>query len=48
MPEALKRYETARRDRTAEIQIASRGNEWLKKGGNADWVYGYDAWNVAV
>ncbi|MCB1418044.1 MAG: FAD-dependent monooxygenase [Notoacmeibacter sp.] len=48
VPEALKRYETARRDRTAEIQIASRGNEWLKKGGNADWVYGYDAWNVAV
>jgi salicylate hydroxylase len=40
---ALKRYETARQDRTARVQIGSRGNEWLKQGGNADWVYGYDA-----
>ena len=44
----LRRYETARKDRTARIQIASRGNEWLKKGGNADWVYGYDAWQVPL
>ncbi|MFP1632019.1 FAD-dependent monooxygenase [Zhengella sp. ZM62] len=48
VPNALKRYEAARKERTAKIQIASRGNEWLKKGGNADWVYGYDAWQVAV
>jgi salicylate hydroxylase len=40
---ALQRYEAARRDRTARVQIGSRGNEWLKQGGNADWVYGYDA-----
>jgi salicylate hydroxylase len=40
---ALKRYERARQDRTARVQIGSRGNEWLKQGGNADWVYGYDA-----
>lgn len=45
---ALKRYEAARKDRTGRIQIASRGNEWLKKGGNADWVYGYDAWQVPI
>ena len=25
----------------------SRGNEWLKEGGNADWVYGYDAGRAA-
>jgi salicylate hydroxylase len=25
------------------VQIGSRGNEWLKEGGNADWVYAYDA-----
>jgi salicylate hydroxylase len=43
---ALECYETARKERTAQIQIASRGNEWLKQGGNADWVYGYDAWAV--
>ncbi|MEX0346577.1 MAG: FAD-dependent monooxygenase [Rhizobiaceae bacterium] len=45
---ALQRYEHARMDRTAKIQIASRGNEWLKKGGNADWVYGYNAWETPL
>lgn len=39
----LKRYEDARKQRTARVQIGSRGNEWLREGGNADWVYGYDA-----
>ena len=48
VPAALTDYENARKDRTARIQIASRGNEWLKKGGNADWVYGYDAWEVPL
>jgi salicylate hydroxylase len=41
--DALKRYEDARKARTARVQIGSRGNEWLKEGGNADWVYAYDA-----
>lgn len=41
-------YQKARHDRTAEIQIASRGNNWLKSGTNADWVYGYDAWSVKL
>lgn len=48
IPEALARYQAARHDRTSRIQIGSRGNEWLKAGGNADWVYDYDAWNVAL
>ena len=48
LPAALQRYENARRDRTARVQLGSRGNEWLKEGGNADWVYGYDAWSVAL
>ena len=26
----------------------TRGNEWLKEGGNADWVYGYDAWSTPL
>lgn len=43
---ALEAYENARRDRTARIQIGSRGNQWMKTQGNADWVYGYDAWRV--
>jgi len=45
---ALATYEAARRERTAKVQIASRGNEWLKSGGNADWLYGYHAWSVPL
>ena len=45
---ALQRYAAARQARTAEIQIGSRGNQWLKTQGNADGVYGYDAWNVPL
>lgn len=45
---ALARYEHARKDRTARVQFGSRGNEWLKQGGNADWVYGYDATSVQL
>ena len=45
-PAALKRYAAARRDRTAEIQRQSLANEWMKAPGNADWVYGYRAWEV--
>ncbi|TNF18976.1 MAG: salicylate hydroxylase [Rhodobacteraceae bacterium] len=45
---ALARYETARKPRTAQVQQNSLANEWLKKGGNADWVYGYDAWSVEL
>ena len=42
------RYAEARRDRTARIQLGSRANTWLREAGNADWVYGYDAWRVAL
>ncbi len=45
---ALQVYENARQERTARIQIGSRGNQWMKTQGNADWVYGYDAWNVPL
>jgi salicylate hydroxylase len=41
-------YQTLRRERTAKIQIGSRENAWLRAGGNADWVYGYDSWAVKV
>lgn len=46
--DALIRYETARKPRTAQVQENSLANDWLKKGGNADWVYGYDAWAVGL
>jgi salicylate hydroxylase len=45
---ALQRYAAARQARTAEIQIGSRGNQWMKTQGNADGVYGYNAWAVAI
>ncbi len=45
---ALQRYASARQARTAEIQIGSRGNQWMKTQGNADGVYGYDAWGVPL
>jgi salicylate hydroxylase len=41
-------YEAARLARTARIQLGSRANTWLREGGNADWVYAYDAWTVPL
>ncbi|MCE2880502.1 MAG: salicylate hydroxylase, partial [Comamonadaceae bacterium] len=46
--QALQVYENARKERTAKIQIGSRGNQWMKTQGNADWVYGYDAWSAVL
>lgn len=45
---ALRGYELSRLSRTALIQRGSRANDWLKDGGNADWVYEYDAWSVPL
>lgn len=45
---AFRLYEAARRARTARIQIGSRQNTWLREGGNADWVYGYDSWTIPL
>ena len=45
---ALERYAAARMERAAKVQLGSRGNNWLREGGNADWVYGYDAWTVPL
>ena len=48
LADRLRAYEEARHERTATIQIGSRGNEWLKDSGDGDWVYGYDAWTTPV
>lgn len=45
---ALQIYEVERKPRTARIQESSLANNWLKKGSNADWVYGYDAWATDI
>jgi salicylate hydroxylase len=47
-PQALLDYCATRQERTARIQVGSRGNQWMKTQGNADWVYGYDAWKVPL
>lgn len=48
VPAALARYERARIPRTAQVQRASLANDWLKTQGNADWVYGYQAWTAPL
>lgn len=48
IPLRLKAYEKLRKPRTSQIQEGSRANTWLKGHGNADWVYGYDAWGLAI
>lgn len=48
LQQAWQAFQDARLERTSRIQIASRSNTWLKEGGNADWVYDYDAWHVAL
>lgn len=46
--QAVAAYEAARLDRTAKVQIGSRGNEWLRTDGNVDWLYGYNAWTAPL
>ncbi|WP_011580156.1 MULTISPECIES: FAD-dependent monooxygenase [Chelativorans] len=48
IPLRLKTYEELRKPRTSQVQEGSRANNWLKGQGNADWVYGYDAWRLAI
>lgn len=48
IPAALRSYEAARLERTARVQRGSLANDWLKQGTNADWVYGYHAWEAAL
>ena len=48
VPAALLSYQNTRLERASHIQLGSRGNQWLKGGGNADWVYGYDAWHTGI
>jgi salicylate hydroxylase len=48
VPERLRIYENARLERTASIQRNSLANEWMKEQGNAEWVYGYHAWETPL
>jgi salicylate hydroxylase/6-hydroxynicotinate 3-monooxygenase len=46
--DAFRRFEATRQERTSRVQDTSRKNVWLKQKTDADWVYGYDAWNVPL
>jgi salicylate hydroxylase/6-hydroxynicotinate 3-monooxygenase len=46
--DAVRRFEATRKERTTRVQETSRANTWLRGRTNADWVYGYDAWNVPL
>ncbi len=46
--EAFRRFEATRKPRTAQIQLGSRTNTWLRDETNPDWVYGYDAWTAPL
>lgn len=48
LDEILDSYEGARKERTSQIQIGSRTNEWLKNSDDAAWVYGYNAWEEPI
>ena len=46
--DAFRRFEATRKERTSRVQDTSRKNIWLKQKTDADWVYGYDAWNMPL
>jgi salicylate hydroxylase/6-hydroxynicotinate 3-monooxygenase len=48
IPNAFRRFEASRKDRTARIQQTSRTNTWLRGKTDADWVYAYDAWTAPL
>lgn len=48
LPAAFRNFQDMRKERTAKIQLGSRGNEWLKRGGDADWLYGYNVWTAPL
>ncbi|MBL8378502.1 MAG: FAD-dependent monooxygenase [Burkholderiales bacterium] len=45
---ALVRYEQSRIARASRVQKTSHENQFLKNPGDADWVYGHDAWTAPL
>jgi 2-polyprenyl-6-methoxyphenol hydroxylase-like FAD-dependent oxidoreductase len=46
---AFERFEAHRKPRTSRIQAISSANTWLRQHEpDTDWLYGYDAWEVAL
>jgi len=45
---AFRTFERVRKPRTSAVQAGSSANNWMREATNPDWVYGYDAWEVAL
>jgi 6-hydroxynicotinate 3-monooxygenase len=48
-PEAIfNLYRAQRVERTSKVQSISQGNDWMRTGGDASWLLGYDVINVPL
>lgn len=45
---AFQQFEALRKPRTSQLQLTSHQNTFMQRATNPEWVYGYDAWNVAL
>jgi salicylate hydroxylase/6-hydroxynicotinate 3-monooxygenase len=48
VPDAFRRFELTRKERTSRVQLTSRTNTWLRERTDVDWVYGYNAWTAPL
>ena len=48
VPAAFQQFEALRKPRTSQLQLTSHQNKFMQQKTNPDWVYGYDAWGVAL
>lgn len=44
----FKLYEAQRVERTSKVQSISQGNDWMRTGGDASWLLGYDVINIPL
>ena len=47
-PAIFKLYEAQRLERTSKVQSISQGNDWMRTGGDASWLLGYDVINIPL
>lgn len=47
-PAGFQRFEALRKPRTSQLQLTSHQNKFMQQKTDPDWVYGYDAWSVAL
>ena len=46
--DAFRQFEALRKPRTSQLQLTSHQNKFMQQKTDPDWVYGYDAWSVAL